>query len=124
MERMRMAIKEAKSITRKAQNDMKRYYNQQRTPAPVFNSDNKVFFDTLDIWTTCLLQKLLHQWLGPFVVERRIRPMVYHLKLPHWIKQLYPVFNIVKLTLVPDNLITGQKIEDHLLPIVIDKEAE
>jgi len=39
-------------------------------------------------------------------------------------KQLHPVFNIVKLTLAPDNLITGHKTEDHPLPIVIDGEAK
>jgi len=39
-------------------------------------------------------------------------------------KQLHPVFNIVKLTLALDNPITGQKIEDHPPPIVIDGEAE
>jgi len=50
--------------------------------------------------------------------------MAYCLKLPHWIKQLYPVFNIVKLTLALDDPITGQKTTDHPLPIVIDGEAE
>jgi len=39
-------------------------------------------------------------------------------------KQLYPVFNIVKLTLALDDLITEWKMEDHLLPIVIDREVE
>ena len=39
-------------------------------------------------------------------------------------KQLYLVFNIVKLTPAPDDPITGWKTEDHLPPIVIDKEAE
>jgi len=39
-------------------------------------------------------------------------------------KQLHPVFNVVKLTPALDNLITGQKMEDHPLPIVIDREAE
>jgi len=53
MERMRMAIKEAKSAIRKAQEDMKRYYDQHRTPAPVFNPGDKVFLDALDIRTTC-----------------------------------------------------------------------
>jgi len=64
-------------------------------------------------------QKLSHQWLDPFIVERQIGPMAYHLRMPHWIKQLYPVFNVVKLTLALDNLITGQKTTDYLLPIVI-----
>ena len=60
MERMRMAIKEVKSTIYKAQDDIKRYYNQQRTLAPVFNPGDKVFLDTSDIWTTCPSQKLLH----------------------------------------------------------------
>jgi len=60
MERMRMAIEEAKSTICKAQEDMKRYYNRQRTPAPVFKPGDKVFLDALDIRTTHPLQKLLH----------------------------------------------------------------
>jgi len=39
-------------------------------------------------------------------------------------KQLHLVFNIVKLTLAPDNPIAGQKMADHPLLIVIDEEAE
>jgi len=34
------------------------------------------------------------------------------------------VFNVVKLTPAPDDPIAGQKRKDHLLPIVIDREAE
>jgi len=50
--------------------------------------------------------------------------MAYRLKLPYWMKQLHLVFNIVKLTLAPDNPITGHKTEDYPPPIVIDGEAE
>ena len=50
--------------------------------------------------------------------------MAYRLKLPHWMKQLHPVFNIVKLTLAPEDPIIGRRTEDHPLPIVIDREAE
>jgi len=124
MERMRTTIEEVKSTICKAQDNMKRYYDRRRTPAPVFKPSDKVFLDASDIWTTHPSQKLSHQRLGPFVVKRQIGPMAYRLRLPHWIKQLHPVFNIVKLTLALDNLITGQKIEDHPPPIVIDREAE
>jgi len=48
-ERMRMAIKEAKSAIHKAQEDIKRYYDQRRTPAPVFNPGDKVFLNASDI---------------------------------------------------------------------------
>jgi len=124
MERMRTTIEEVKSTICKAQDNMKRYYDRRRTPAPVFKPSDKVFLDASDIWTTHPSQKLSHQRLGPFVVKRQIGPMAYRLRLPHWIKQLHPVFNIVKLTLALDDLITGQKTEDHPPPIVIDREAE
>jgi len=39
-------------------------------------------------------------------------------------KQLHPVFNVVKLTPAPEDLITGRRAEDHPPPIVIDGEAE
>ena len=86
MERMRMAIEEAKSAIHKAQDNMKRYYDHRRTPAPVFKPGNKVALDTLDICTIRPLQKLLHRRLGPFVVEWWIRPMAYRLRLPHGMK--------------------------------------
>jgi len=104
---MRMAIEEAKSAICKAQDDMKRYYDRRRTPAPVFKPGDKVFLDTSDIWTTCPSQKLSYQRLGPFIVEWRIGPMAYCLKLLHRMKQLHPVFNVVKLTPAPDDPITG-----------------
>jgi len=69
MERMRMAINEAKSAIRKAQDNMKRYYDRRRIPAPVFKHGNKVFLDASDIRTMRPSQKLSHQRLGPFVVE-------------------------------------------------------
>jgi len=123
-ERMRMAIKEAKSTIRKAQDNIKRYYDRRRTPALVFQLGNKVFLDASDIRTMCPSQKLLHRWLGPFVVEQWIRPMAYRLRLPHWMKQLHPVFNVVKLTPALDDLITGRKMEDHPPPIVVNGEVE
>jgi len=59
-ERMRMAIKEAKSAICKAQDDMKRYYDRRRTLALVFKPGDKVFLDTSDICTTRPSQKLSH----------------------------------------------------------------
>jgi len=65
-----MTIEEAKSVIHKAQDDIKRYYNRQRTLALVFKPGDKVFLDTSDIRTMCSSQKLLHQRLGLFVVEQ------------------------------------------------------
>jgi len=48
-ERMRMVIEEAKFAICKVQEDIKRYYDRRRTPAPVFNPGDKVFLDASDI---------------------------------------------------------------------------
>jgi len=50
--------------------------------------------------------------------------MAYYLKLPHWMKQLHLVFNVVKLTPALEDPITGRRMEDHLPLIVIDGEVE
>jgi len=121
---MRMAIEEVKSAIHKAQDDMKRYYDHRRTPTLVFKPGDKVFLNASDIRTTCPSQKLSHRRLGPFVVKWQIEPMAYRLRLPHWMKQLHPVFNVVRLTPAPDDPITGRKMEDYPLPIVVDGEAE
>jgi len=55
-----MVIEEVKSAIRKAQDNMKRYYDHQRTPAPVFKPGDKVFLDASDIHTTRPSQKLSH----------------------------------------------------------------
>jgi len=55
-----MAIEEVKSVIHKAQDDMKRYYDHQRTPALVFKPGDKIFLDASDICTTRPLQKLSH----------------------------------------------------------------
>jgi len=39
-------------------------------------------------------------------------------------KKLYPMFNIVKLSTILDNLISKRRPKFLLLPIVIDKEEE
>jgi len=59
-ERIKTVIKEVKSTIHKVQDDMKKYYDQQRTLAPVFNLGDKVFLDASDIWTMHPSQKLLH----------------------------------------------------------------
>jgi len=60
MERIRTANKEVKSMIRKAQDNMKRYYDQRKTLAPIFNPGDKVFLNASDIQTTCPSQKLSH----------------------------------------------------------------
>jgi len=122
--RMESATEEAKSAICKAQEDMMRYYNRRRSPAPVFKPGDRVYLDASDIRTTCLSPKLSYRRLGPFEIERQVGPLAYRLKLPHGLRQLHPVFNMVKLSTALDNPIPGRKPRALPPPIVIDGEPE
>ena len=50
--------------------------------------------------------------------------MVYKLKLLYLIRQLYSIFNIVKLSITPEDLVLGHKLEGYPLPILIDGEEK
>jgi len=107
--RMESATKEAKSTIRKAQEDMTRYYNRRRSPAPVFKPGDRVYLDASDIRTIRPSPKLSHCRLGPFEIEHQVGPLAYRLKLPHRLRQLHPVFNVVKLSATSDDLIPGRE---------------
>jgi len=75
--RMESATEEAKSAIRKAQEDMARYYNRRRSPAPVFKPGDRVYLDASDIRTTRPSPKLSHRRLGPFEVKHQVGPSAY-----------------------------------------------
>ena len=64
--RMKTAVEEAKAAILKAQDEYTLYYNQCRTPAPVFTKGDRVFLDSLDIATDRPSQKLGNLRYGPF----------------------------------------------------------
>jgi len=122
--RMEFTTEKAKSAIYTAQEDMTRYYNQRRSPAPVFQPEDRVYLDVSDIKTTRPSPKLSHRRLGPFEIERQVGPLAYQLKLPHGLRQLHPVFNVVKLSAAPDDPIPGRKPRAPPPPIVFDREPE
>jgi len=124
MERMKSATEEAKSAICKAQENMTWYYNRRRTPAPMYKLGNRVYLDASDIKMTRLSLKLSHRRLGPFEIECQVGLSAYHLKLPHGMRQLYLVFNVVKLSAAPEDPILGRKPQAPLPPIVVDREEE
>jgi len=75
--RMESATEEAKSAICKAQEDMMRYYNQRRSPAPVFKPGDWVYLDASDIKTTRPSPKLSHCKLRPFEIEHQVGPSAY-----------------------------------------------
>jgi len=122
--RMESATEEAKSVIHKAQEDMARYYNQRKSPTPVFKPGDQVYLDTSDIKMTRPSPKLSYCRLGPFEVERQVGLLAYQLKLPHGLRKLHPVFNVVKLSTTSNDPIPGRKLLAPLLPIVVNRELE
>jgi hypothetical protein len=123
-DRMKSTLEEAKSAIAKAKDDMARYYNQRRTPAPVYGPGDRVYLDASDIHTTRPSKKLSHRRLGPFPIERRVGMNAYRLTLPPSMKRLHPVFNVVKLMLAPTDPIAGRYAPPPPPPELIDGEEE
>jgi len=83
-----------------------------------------VFLDASDIQTTCPLAKLSHHHLGPFKIDKQVGSSAYRLKLPLSKCQLHPMFNVVKLTTAPEDLIPGRRANPLPLPVVVDREEQ
>jgi hypothetical protein len=123
-DRMKATLEEAKLALAKAKDDMARYYNQRRSPAPSFAPGDMVYLDSEDIQTTRPSRKLSHRRLGPYPVERRVGRYAYRLTLPPSMRRLHPVFNVVKLTLAPDDPIPGRRQDPPPPPELVDGEEE
>ena len=121
---MEAALEEAKVALVKSKDDMAKYYDWRRTPAPEYQPGDRVFLDASDIYTTRPSWKLSHQRLGPFPVVRKVGNGVYRLRLPPSMSRLHPVFNVVKLTLAPVDPIPGQCPPPPPLLEIIDGEKE
>jgi len=123
-ERMKSTTEEAKLAICKAQEDMTQYYNQKRTLAPMYKPGDQVFLDVSDIKMTCPSPKLSHHRLGPFEIECQVGLLAYRLKLPHGMRQLHPVFNVIKLSATLEDPILGRKLQAPPPPIVVDGKEE
>ena len=74
---MESALKEAKAALAKSKDDMAKYYDQRRTPAPNYQPGDKVYLDASDILTTRPSKKLSHQRLGPFFIVEKVGNTAY-----------------------------------------------
>jgi len=89
----------------------------------MFKPGDRVYLDASDIKTICLSLKLSHRRLGPFKIECQVGLLAYYLKLPHGMRKLHPVFNMVKLSTTPEDLIPERKPQALPQPIVVNRET-
>src|ERR1700678_4855781 len=81
-ERMKDALQEAKAALAKSKDDMAKYYNWRRTPAPDYKPGDKVYLGASNIQTNRPSRKLSHRRLGPFPIVKKVGHGAYHLQLP------------------------------------------
>ena len=121
---MENTLKEAKAALVKSKDNMTKYYDWRRTPAPDYQPRDRVYLDASDIHTTRPSQKLSHQRLGPFPVVRKVGNGAYHLCLPPSMSQLHLVFNVIKLTLALDDPVPGRCLRPPPLPEIVNGKKE
>ena len=123
-ERMRSTLEEVKSALAKSNDDMARYYDQRRVPAPEYQPGDKVYLDASNMSTTRPSRKLSHRRLGPFSIERKVGNSAYRLWLPAAMKHIHPIFNMVKLTPAPEDPIARRRAPPQPLLEIVDREEE
>src|SRR5258708_1875444 len=67
---------EVKAALKHAVDEMAWYYDCQRSPTPTYEVGAKVWLNAQNYTTTHLTKKLDHKWLGPFVIEKVISPLL------------------------------------------------
>ena len=120
-DQMKDTLKKAKSALTKAKDNMALYYNCCHSPVPTFAPCDMIYLNSKDIQTTHLSRKLLHYHLGPYPVERCIGKYTYCLVLPLPMRCLHLVFNVMKLTLAPDDPIV--RTHHHLQNLLTEKRS-
>ena len=123
---MESALKEAKAALAKSKDNMAKYYDRKRTPAPDYQPQprDRVYLDASDIQTTRPSKKLSHWRLGLFCVIKKVGNGAYRLQLPPSMSRLHLVFNVIKLTPALEDPVQGRHVPPPPLPEIIDGEEE
>ena len=93
-QRMSQMQEEAKAVLEHTADEMARYYDRRRSPAPAYEVRDKVWLNAQNYTTTRPTKKLDHKWLGPFVIEKVISPAAVKLRLPPRERGIHPVISV------------------------------
>ncbi|KAJ8507306.1 hypothetical protein ONZ45_g10310 [Pleurotus djamor] len=122
--RMNSAVEEAKSALEKARDDMKKWYDRRRVPAPEYKVGSKVWLEASDINLQRASKKLAAQRLGPYKVLAKVGKASYKLQLPQSLSRLHPVFPVIKLTPYDEDPIEGRRPLPPPDPVLVDGQEE
>jgi transposase InsO family protein len=87
------------------------YYDKKHGSAPDLKRGEKVYLLRRNIKTKRPSQKLDHQKIGPFVIEEKLGPVNYRLRLPKSMSKIHPVFHISLLEPAPKNAKIAENVE-------------
>ena len=79
--RLDHAQEEAKAALKRAADDMKRYYDQNRQAAPEYKVGDKAWLSLQNYSSDRPMKKLDHKWAGPFTITKIVSPATIKLCL-------------------------------------------
>lgn len=114
---------ELKECLVRAQETMKRNFDEGVRPTPVWEVGEKAWLSSRHISTTRPSPKLSHRWLGPFTITKKVSQSAYKLLLPESMKGIHPVFHVSVLRKFEEDEIEG-RVQAPPEPVEIEGEDE
>src|SRR5258707_7638787 len=115
---------EAKAALEHAVDEMARYYDCRRSPAPAYKVRAKVWLNAQNYTTTHPTKKLDHKWLGPFVIEKVISPAAIKLRLSPCEQGIHPVISVSNICPYHPDPIPECPLDLHPNLVLIDGSEE
>lgn len=123
-EGMKQSHEDAQAAMRKAQEDMKRWYDRKARGEVDLKEGDKVWLETTNLNIDRPSRKLSEKRLGPFEVIKKIGQTSYELKIPKTWKVRTPVFHASLLHPYTPPAFKIQREPDPPPPVVIDNAEE
>ena len=114
--------KDTGKALKQAAEDMKRFYDRNRTKAPEFEIGQQVLLDNANLALNRPSRKLSERRSGPFKILTKVGTHAYQLELPQQWKNVHPVFHVSKLELYHED--PGNPNHPRPPPDVIEGEPE
>jgi len=122
--RMSQMQEEAKAALTHAADEMAKYYDRHRQPAPEFKVGEKVWLNAQNYTTDRPTKKLDHRWIGPFRILKVVSPAAVKLQLTVRQKGVHPVVSVSNIRRHTPDDISERPQEPHLGPDIIDGKEE